>query len=107
MKKKNPFIELLKNESLNKDSYLFQIEQSKMTEELAFLKIEVFNHKKETIFKFKIQIDITDDLKKLPVGVISNKVGLLGLSSKNLFDLMKDGVEKAIREGRIPFIPGK
>ena len=58
-----------------------------------------------SIFKFKIQIDLDENLKKIKVGTSINKVGLLNLSSKNFFQLIKDGAENAIGEGRFPFFP--
>ncbi len=105
MRKKSLFSELLQNESLNKDSYLFNIEHTRPSEELAFLKIEVFNNKMISIFKFKIQTYLDENLKKIQVGTSINKVGMLNLSNKNFFQLIKDGAESAIGEGRIPFLP--
>lgn len=105
MKKKSPFTELLKNETLTKDSYLFHIEHFRASEETIFLKVEVFNYKLLSIFKFKVQIDLDEDLKKLKVGGSINKVGLVNLSSKSFSQLFKDGLESAIGEGRIPFFP--
>lgn len=104
MKKKSPFTELLKNEPLTKDSYLFNIEHSRFAEDIMFLTFEVFNNQKKSVFKLKIQVDIVEDLKSLPVGKSSGKVGLVSLSSKNFFEMMKDGIGNAIGDGRIPFI---
>lgn len=105
MKKKSPFTELLKNEQLTKDSYLFNIEHSRFAEDIMFLTFEVFNSQKKSVFKLKIQVDIIEDLKNLPVGKSSSKVGLISLSSKNFFEMMKDGIGNAIGDGRIPFLP--
>ncbi len=105
MKKKSPFTELLKNETMTKDSYLFNIEHFRASEETIFLKIEVFNYKLLSIFKFKVQIYLDENLKKLKVGGSINKVGLVSLSSKNVFQLIKGVLENAIEDGRIPFFP--
>jgi len=106
MKKKSPFTELLKNEELTKDSYLFNVEHSRVSEDQLFLKFEVFNYKKELVFKFKIQIDMNENFKNLKVGKSINKVGFISLSNKNFFQMIKDGVGNAIGDGRIPFLPG-
>lgn len=105
MKKKSPFTELLKNELLTKDSYLFNVEHSRIAEDIMFLTFQVFNHDQKSIFKLKVQVDITETLKSLPVGKSSSKVGLVSLSSKNFFEMMKDGIGNAIGDGRIPFFP--
>lgn len=105
MKKKSPFTELLKNEQLTKDSYLFNIEHSRISEEIMFLSFQVFNNNQKSIFKLKVQVEITENLKNLPIGKSSNKVGLVSLSSKNFFELIKDGLGNAIGDGRIPFLP--
>lgn len=104
MKKRSPFTEILKNERITKDSYLFNIEHSRISDEIMFLTFEVFNYNQKSIFKLKIQVDITEDLKSLPVGKSSSKVGLVSLSSKNFLELMKDGIGNAIGDGRIPFL---
>ena len=70
-----------------------------------FLTFEVFNYCQRSIFKLKVQVDITEALKSLPVGKSSRKVGLVSLSSKNFFEIMKDGIGNAIVDGRIPFLP--
>jgi len=106
MKKKSPFTELLKDEKLTKDSYLFNIEHSRISEDQLFLTFEVFNHKKELVFKFKIQIDVTENFKTLGVGKSSNKVGLISLSNKSFFQIVKEGIENAVADGRVPFLPG-
>jgi len=106
MGKKSPFTELLKNEQLTKDSYLFNIEHSRVSEDRLFLKFEVFNFKKEVVFKFKIQIDMNENFKNLKVGKSTNKVGFISLSNKNFFQMFKDGIDSAIGDGRIPFLPG-
>ncbi len=104
MKKRSPFTELLKNERITKDSYLFNIEHSRISDEIMFLTFEVFNYNQKSIFKLKIQVNITEGLKSLPVGKSSGKVGLVSLSSKNFLELMKDGIGNAIGDGRIPFL---
>lgn len=106
MKKKSPFTELLKDEELTKDSYLFNIEQSRLAEDKMFLTFEVFNYQKKSVFKLKIQIDLTESLKAVPVGKSINKVGFISLSEKNFCQMVKDGVGNAIGDGRIPFFPG-
>ncbi|NWG28131.1 MAG: hypothetical protein HXY48_06300 [Ignavibacteriaceae bacterium] len=106
MKKKSPFTELLKDEKLTKDSYLFNIEHSRVSEEVVFLKFEVFNYQKKSIFKFKIQIALNDNLKSIEIGKSRNQVGLVNLTGKNLYQIFKGGFSTAIEEGRIPFFPG-
>ena len=106
MKKKSLFTELLKNEQLTKDSYLFNIEHSRISEEIMFLKFEVFNYQKKSVFKLKVQTDIFENLKSIPVGKSTNKVGLISLTSKNFIQMIKDGIGNAVGDGRIPFFPG-
>ena len=105
MKKKSSFSEILKNETLTKESYLFQIEQTRAAQSIGFFKIEVFNYKKQSVFKFKIQIDLSKELQKLKIGESISKVGLVSLSNKNFYQMLKGGIENAIGEGRIPFAP--
>lgn len=105
MKKKSPFSYLLKNEKLSKESYLFQLEHIKKSTNLFFLKLEIHNYKQELVFKFKIQIEPDNNLKKLKSGQSISKVGLISWSNKNTFQLIKDGLENAVGEGRIPFLP--
>jgi hypothetical protein len=45
-------------------------------------------------------------LKNIPIGKSINKVGLVSLSSKSLFEMFKDGIGNAITEGRLPYFPG-
>ena len=106
MKKKSPFTELLRNEKLSKESYLFNIEHSRVTEDIIFLKFEVFSYQKKSVFKLKLQIDINDNLKNIPVGKSISKVGLVSLSNRNFIQMFKDGVGNAVGDGRIPFFPG-
>jgi hypothetical protein len=105
VKKKSPFSDLLKSEKLSKESYLFQLEHLKVSTNLFFLKLEVHNYKQELVFKFKIQIEPDNNLKKLKSGQSISKVGLISWSNKNAFQLIKDGLENAVGEGRIPFLP--
>jgi hypothetical protein len=105
MKKKSPFTELLKNEKLTKDSYLFNIEHSRVSEEVVFLKFEVFNYQKKSIFKIKIQIDLNDNLKSVEIGKSRNQVGMVNLTGKNIFQIFKSGISTAIEEGRLPYFP--
>lgn len=105
MKKKSPFTELLKNEIISKESYLFQIEQIKVSEQTYFFRLEVFDSKQKSILKLKLQIEPDENLKKLKMGSSISKVGLFSLASKNIFQLVKDGLGNAIGEGRLPFLP--
>jgi hypothetical protein len=89
-----------------KDSYLFNIEHSRVSKDQLFLKFEVFNYQKKSVFKLKVQIDMTEKFKDLVIGKSASKVGFINLSSKNFFETFKDGVESAIGDGRIPFLPG-
>lgn len=106
MKKKALFTDLLKDEELTKDSYLFNIEHSRVSESCLFLKFEVFNYQEKSVFKLKVQIDLTEELKNIPMGKSINKVGLFTLESKNFFQILKDGIENSVSEGKIPFLHG-
>ena len=106
MKKKSPFTELLKDEKLTKDSYLFNIEHSRVSEDVLFLKFEVFNYQKKSIFKLKIQIPMNENLNNIQIGKSLSRVGLVNITGKNFFQSIRDGFQSAVGDGRIPFFPG-
>lgn len=102
---------LLEGEKPSKQTYIFAWENQRVTEQLGFFKLEVLDHNREIIFKFKIQIDISSEKNKLeyskiPIGGSQINVGMVELESKSFFGKLKEGIESAISNGKIPFLPG-
>ena len=97
--------ELTENEIIDKDSIIFIIEHKKISSQVAFLRFEVLDNKKKSLFLFKIQVDIDEKLAKMKNGEIKTQVGLFKLQSKSFFSTLKGGIDSAISDGRLPFFP--
>jgi hypothetical protein len=103
---------LLEDESITKDTYIFCLEHHKISDAQGFLKFQVLNSEKQVVFNFKILQDLTDPnmqnvYNKIRIGDKKATVGLIQLESKSFFQIIKEGAETAVKEGRLPFIPGQ
>lgn len=115
---------LIEDEPEEDQRFIFVIEYQKINETLGFMKFEVFD-KEKTVFRIKIQQDITQinpagptkktflsanspqnqfNWSSLKVGEKKFVVGLVDLEAKGIFDKIREGIETSMEEGRIPFM---
>jgi len=111
---------MLKDESHEKQRFLFVIEHSRVSQTLGFVKFEAFSSEK-MLFRFKIQQNLqgghstprlsdtpADDFnwRKLKVGKKVYLVGLMDAASEGLWEKIKKPIIFSLKQGRIPYIPG-
>lgn len=112
MNKKALIKALLKDEDINKSSYVFSIEYIKVSEKIGFTKFGVYDANTEkVIFIFKIQVDPKAPENEKTFGALKDgeenlQVGLFQMESKSFLSKLKEGFTDSIGEGRIPFISG-
>ncbi len=111
--------QLLKDEPNEKLRHMFVLEHSKISEDVGFIKLEIFNTEK-CVFRAKIQEDASRRSRysetgnadplfnwgKLRIGAKKLRVGLVDFESESVWQKFLKGCDAAVKAGRIPFLSG-